>query len=216
MKEGLMEHMLSFVSGHKKELFERILAQRTNWFTLVLEDMYQMQNASAVVRTCDCLGVQDIHVVENRNKFKTSDVSKGAEKWINIHRHISSEAAFRQLKADGYKMVLVSPHGSSYDVQQLPIDQKLALVFGTEYAGVSQYSMDNADMSTYIPMYGFTESFNVSVSAAIALSTLFNRLRASDLPWKLAESERTALLYQWAKSAVRAGDLIEKQYLQSE
>ena len=213
MQKGLLDHMLSFVSEHKQSLFDNALKNRTHRLTLVLEDIYQMQNASAVVRTCDCLGVQQVHVVESRNEFRYSEVSRGAEKWIDIHRHATTEAAFSKLKKDGYAMVMVSPHGSSYDINELPIDKKLALVFGTEMAGVTQYSQDEADMSTYIPMYGFTESFNVSVSAAIALQTLLTRLRNSDLSWRLSPAEREDLLYSWAKKAVRGSDLIEKQFL---
>lgn len=213
MHEGLLDHLLSFVSEHKRKLFEEVLAERTDWFTLVLEDIYQMQNASAVVRSCDCLGVQQVHVVENRNRFRYSEVSRGAEKWVDVRRHASAEAAIGRLREQGYRVAVVSPHEASMPVSELPIDQRLALVFGNELAGVSGAAQREADYATFIPMYGFTESFNVSVSAAIVLQTLMSRLRVSELPWRLDQERREALLYHWAKKAVRGSAQIEARFL---
>lgn len=200
---------------------QRVLAQRTRHVTLVLEDIYQSQNASAAVRTCECLGVQDIHMIENTSKYGINKkVLKGSNKWIDIHRYKeknsnNTEICFSKLKSQGYKLLVTDPSPDGISINDVSIDEKIALVMGNEQDGNSEFAKTHADQKVFIPMVGFTESLNISVSAAICLNTLLTKLRQSDVSWKLEEEEREAILLQWVKKSVRNSNLLEKEFLKA-
>lgn len=220
IKQQLLTYLLTFVSDHKLTLFDKIIQSRTRHVTVVLEDIYQSQNASAVLRSCDCFGVQDVHVIENRNIYEVNDnVALGSSKWLNLVKYNSTENntldAFKKLRADGYKIVATTPHTNDQLIDELPLDNKIALVFGTEMEGVSQQVMDEADEFVKIPMYGFTESFNISVSAALSLYCLTEKLRKSDISWALSEEEALDVRLNWARNAIKKADAIEEAFLKS-
>lgn len=202
---AMLAFLTSFITDERRERFEEVLAFRTRHITVVLEDIFQPHNASAVMRTCDLRGVQDIHIVENNNHYDVNpDVVMGSTKWLNLYHYDETEfntpLAFDQLHNKGYKIVATCPHRESYTPDTLPLDQPVALVFGTEKLGLSDYAVENADMHVRIPMYGFTESYNISVSAALLLYTLTNRLHASsDIDWHLSEEECDALRLLWTR-----------------
>lgn len=214
----LAEHLVSFISDSKKELMERVLAQRTRYITVVLEDIFQPHNASAIIRTCDCFGVQDLHIIENRNAYILNpNVTQGSSKWIDLIRYkrektSNTEACYQQLRDQGYRIYATTPHTDGLDLQDLPIDSKMALVFGTELQGLSDTALVNADARVRIPMYGFTESFNISVCAALCLHTVMNKLRQSDLAWGLNDSEKADIRLSWYRKSVRNADLLEKEF----
>lgn len=215
----LLAHLLSFVSENKNRLFEKIIEERTNYVTVVLEDIFQPQNASAVIRSCDVFGVQDIHVIENRNTYNINPkVVHGASKWITLHKYKKKEnntlACINLLKEEGYKVYGTTPHINDCLIQDLPLDNKFALMFGTEQEGLSKVAMDNVDGFVKIPMYGFTESLNISVSAAISLYEISKRLKVTDIDWKLTPEEKTEQLIIWAKKVIKRGTLIEKEFLE--
>ena len=142
------------------------MLSRTRYLTVVLEDIFQSQNASAVLRTCDCFGIQDVHIIENRNPYEINpDVELGSAKWLNMNRYNKSGhntlEAFTELRKKGYKIIATSPHKNDLMIQDLPIEHKIALVFGSEREGLSDIALQNADAFVKIPMYGFTESFNI-------------------------------------------------------
>lgn len=210
----LYQQLATFISENKRHLFKRIAAERTRHVTVVLEDIYQSHNASAVVRTCDLLGVQDIHIVENRNKYTINpDVTLGSSKWTDMIRYRehadNSLACVQALKKSGYLIVATTPRADSVTPQTVPLDKKLAFCFGTELTGLSDPMMQHADVHLRIPMYGFTESYNISVSAAITLFTVMERLRASDLPFRLNEEEQLALKLSWARKVVHSAQHLE-------
>jgi tRNA (guanosine-2'-O-)-methyltransferase len=210
----LYEKISAFISDNKRELFDRLAPLRTRHVTVVLEDIYQSQNASAVVRTSDLLGIQDIHVIENRNKYQLNpDVTLGSSKWVDIHRYRTHEdntmACVDRLRSNGCRIVATSPRGKDITPDNIDLDQPLAFCFGTELTGLSDALMDAADMHMRIPMYGFTESYNISASAAITLYTVMQRLRGSDVPWQLAEDEIIALKLQWARKVVHSAQHLE-------
>jgi tRNA (guanosine-2'-O-)-methyltransferase len=211
-KQKVLEHLFSFVSEHKKQKMEQVIDWRTRHLTVVLEDMFQPHNASAVLRSCDILGVQDLHVVESRNPFVLmSGVAMGASKWLDMHRYRNILDCINKLKKDGYRIVATMPGDSATPLPDLNITTKLALFFGSEYSGLSQAMMEQADEHVVIPMFGFTESFNVSVSVAICLQNIMTRLHDSKIKWRLTESERQNLLLQWVRKAVRNSEAIELQ-----
>lgn len=203
-----LEFLSQFITDERRQRFEEVLEWRTRHLTVVLEDIFQPHNASAVLRTCDLRGVQDIHVVENRNHYAVNpEVVMGSTKWLSLYHYDASEfntpAAFERLRNDGYKIVATCPHRDDYTPETLPLDEPIALVFGTEKEGLSDYAIENADMHVVIPMFGFTESYNISVSAALLLYTLTNRLHSSsDIDWHLTEAERNAVRLLWTRRSL--------------
>ena len=217
-KEQLLSFLSGFITDNKKDKFEEIIRYRTRFITLVLEDIFQPHNASAVLRSCDCFGVQDVHIIENTNKYEVNpDVALGSSKWLSIYKYNTLEnnttLCLKQLKDSGYTIVATSPHSEEYTPENLPLDRKIALVFGTELEGLSQQALQMADASVKIPMYGFTESLNISVSAALLLRTLTERLRKSGFDWHLTEDQKLDICIAWVKNVVKRADLLEKEFL---
>jgi tRNA (guanosine-2'-O-)-methyltransferase len=213
----LYDRLSEFLSPNKRDLFERLSRERTRHVTVVMEDIYQSHNASAVVRTCDLLGVQDLHVIENRNAYTLNkDVTLGSSKWTDLHRYRgdgdNTAACLTALKKQGYRIVATTPRADNVTPHTIPLDAPLAFCFGTELTGLSDTIMHQADIQLRIPMYGFTESYNISVSAAITLFTVMERLRASDVNWRLDEHALTALKLSWARSTVQSAELLEERF----
>lgn len=193
-----------------------MVSSRTRHITVVLENIFQSHNASAVLRSCECFGIQDIHIIENENSFKAHpDIALGSDKWLSLHRYKSNDATqecLSTLKKKGYLIVATSPHKQSYDLESLPIDHKFALVFGTEMDGISSVVDENADLYVKIPMVGFTESLNISVSTAICLYALSERVRKSEVDWKLTEEDMTGILLDWVRNTVKKPEILEKEF----
>lgn len=218
-KQDLLDYLYNFLSENKMNLFEKVIADRTKHVTVALENIFQPQNASAVLRTSDVFGIQDVHVIENDNEYNINPrVVHGASKWINLHKYNEKENntldCINKLKADGYKVYGTTPHTDDCLIQDIPLDEKVALMFGTELTGLSDIAMENVDGFVKIPMYGFTESLNISVSASICLYELSKRLKNSDIDWQLSEDDKLDQLIVWAKKVIKDGTLIEKQYLE--
>lgn len=214
-KTQLLEKLLSFISDHKNQLFDEVIQNRTRYLTVVLEDIYQPQNASAVLRTADCFGIQDVHIIENRNEYMINpEVALGASKWLTLHRYNQNNNntldAIQTLKADGYRIVATMPHTNDVYLPDMDINQKSALFFGNELNGLSDLVQKHADLFVKIPMYGFTESYNISVSAALCLQQLCGKMRSSNFNWKLSESDLLDVKLEWAKSVVKESKKIEK------
>lgn len=208
----------NYVQEDRQELFNRVLDERTRYLTVVLEDIYQPQNASAVIRSCDCFGIQDAHIIENENEYQINPlVVHGASKWITFKKHNEKKNntldCINKLKEEGYRIVATSPHGNDTDLPEFDITKgKTALVFGSEGPGISDIVKENADEFLKIPMHGFTESFNISVSAAICLSHLSSELRKSNIDYHLTEKERNELITEWMRKTVKDGDKMEYEF----
>lgn len=212
--EKQIEYLKNFITEKRWERFNEVLNNRTRYVTVVLEDVFHEHNASAVLRSCDCFGIQDVHFIENRNEFKTNDeVAMGATQWLSIHRYKekginNTDVCFNHLRQQGYKIVVTSPHAKAVRIQDLNINQPLAIVFGAEKEGLTDYAIQSADEKVYIPMYGFTESFNISVSAALCMYEIMNRLRASNINYHLSNEEKKTLLLQWLKTSIKDAEKI--------
>lgn len=207
----LLEHLESFLSQRRRDLFQKVINQRTNHFTVATQDVYQLHNTSAVIRSCDVFGLQNIHVVEEVNKKKIDrEIAMGAQKWVDINRYTSTKACIKTLREQGYKIVATSPHRGT-TLQDFDISHRAALFFGTERDGLSEEVLQEAEVFIHIPMYGFTESLNISVSAAaIILQHLTARLRQSDISWQLSEGEKIAKRFDWAqKNLKNSKEIIE-------
>ncbi len=223
LQTKLYEYLAQFITENKRTKIEEIVQQRTRYLTLVLEDIYQPHNASAVLRTCECFGIQDVHIIENRNKYTVNpDVVMGSTKWMNLIKYNGSEnntpAALRALKSKGYRIVATTPHpGKDCDILNLDLEKgKVALVMGTEIDGITQDVFEMADEFVKIPMYGFTESFNISVSAAMCLHTLSNKLRGGSIPWQLSQEEQFCLRMEWVKNVLTKPELVEEEFWKQE
>lgn len=222
MQKQLIEFLLQHLTTERALLFEKILQQRTSYLTVVLEDIFQPQNASAVLRTCDCFGIQNVHVIENRNSFNVDrEVAMGASKWLSIHKYNdnghNSLAAIRKLKKDGYRIIATTPHSKDLLLPEFDITRgKAALVFGSELPGISAEVLDEADEFLKIPMYGFTESFNISVSAAIILFHLTEKMKATNrIDWQLSDEEKDEVMLEWLHRTIKSSKLLEKWFIEN-
>lgn len=210
-----------FVSEHKKNLFRDILESRTRYCTVVLEDIYQSQNASAVLRSCDALGMQDVHVIENRNAFDVDKgVTIGSDKWLSVFRYKeqganNTEIAFNNLREKGYRIIAAHPREKQISLPEFHPVKPTALVFGAEKAGLSDYAIRNADDRLYIPMYGFSESFNISVCVALCLYHVRRVLESSELPWRLEDTQKEELYLQWLRNSVRHLKRLDRKFRES-
>ena len=216
MKEKLVKYLQQFVTERRRKLIDNVLQQRTRYITVVLEDIYQSQNASAVLRTCECLGIQDVHIIENRNLYQVNpDVALGSFKWLTLHKYNGVEnntgPAVEHLKCQGYRIIATSPDPESKPIEELDLHEgRIALLFGTELEGLSQEAIQLSDMSVRIPLYGFTQSYNISVAAAITLYDLVSRLRKSSIAWNLDEKELIHLKLQWLRNSIRHPDIMDR------
>jgi tRNA (guanosine-2'-O-)-methyltransferase len=209
----LLEHLLSFLTERRKNLFEEVISKRTRHFTIATEDVYQMHNTSAVMRSCDVFGIQDLHVIEEKiSKEIDREIAMGAQKWVNIHRHHSTKECIDNLKEKGYQIIATTPHNNSTELKDFDILKKSAFFFGKEKEGLSDIVLDAADGYLKIPMYGFTESLNISVSAAIILQSVVTRLKDTDVDWELSEQEKNEIKLDWAKKSVKSSIKIIKRY----
>jgi tRNA (guanosine-2'-O-)-methyltransferase len=215
--EFVLKEFYDIITPNKINLFDRIAADRTRHLTIALENIYQEHNASAVLRTCDCFGIQDLQVIEKDNQYQIQrDIAMGSGRWVDIHNFSDeigpTEKCITSLKKQGYQIVATSPHADAYTVHDLPIDKPIAFFFGTELKGLSEEMMEAADLHVRIPMYGFTESFNISVSVAILLQTIRQRLEVSQYSWKLPEKEQIALKIQWCEKILNGGEALSKEF----
>ena len=219
MQAELITYLTGFVTEERKKRFDDIIKNRTRHVSIALEDIYQPHNASAVLRSCDCFGIQDVHIIENANKYTINpDVALGSYKWLNLHKYNKAPnntiACVETLKTKGYAIAVTSPHKDSYSIENVPLDKKLALFFGTELQGMSPELEKNAELFIKIPMMGFTESFNISVAAAISMYTLSSRLRKENVNWQLSETEKEEIILQWLRNTIPKAELLEKDFLQ--
>ncbi len=218
-KKEVLAFLSTYLTDNRKQLFSQVIQYRTRHITVVLEDIYQPHNASAVLRSADLTGIQDIHIIENRNQYEVNpEVAMGSSKWLNLIKYNDSEEntlkAYDALRKQGYRIIATTPHTEDKNLDEISLDGKMALVFGTELKGLSETAIQNADEYLRIPMYGFTESYNISVSAALTLFTLTEKLRKSEISWQLSEDEKLDILLEWTRRSIKRSELIEKEFFQ--
>ncbi len=208
-----LEFLENILTDNRKERFSNVLANRTNHFTVAMEDIFQLHNTSAVMRSCEVFGVQELNVVEEKfGKSIDKEIAMGAQKWVDVNRFESISICIDSLKSKGYQIIATTPHENDCMLDDFDISKKSAFFFGTERDGLSEEVLKNADGFLKIPMVGFTESLNISVSAAITLQNLTNRLRKSDVKWQLTDEEILVKRMQWARSSIKHIKRIEARY----
>ena len=209
----LLDYLQNFITEERKQRFLEIISQRTNHFTVAMEDVFQMHNTSAVVRTCEVFGVQQAHSIEGRyGKRLDEKIAMGAQKWVDVFRYDDTQKCIDILREKGYQIVATTPHKDAYLLNDFDISKKSAFFFGTEKEGLSKKVRAQADTYLKIPMVGFTESLNISVAVAIVLQQLTDKLRRSNIKWQLTDEERYSVLEQWTKISVRNVNDVIKRY----
>jgi tRNA (guanosine-2'-O-)-methyltransferase len=215
----MYKFLCEFITGNRVERFNDVSDKRTRHITVVLEDIYQPHNTSAVLRSCDCFGIQDVHIIENKNEYTVNpDIALGSSNWLTLYKYNETENntlnCINKLKQNGYSIIASSPHLDDSYLEEFDIHQRSAILFGTEKDGLSDIALQHADKFVKIPMYGFTESFNISVSVALTLYALSQKLRNSNLAWQLNEEEILDLKIEWAKISIKKSELIVEQFMQ--
>ncbi len=221
LKLEVIDYLKGFIKEGRWETINEVLDKRTEHVTVVLENIYQPHNASAVLRSCDGFGIKDVHVIENTCEFDPHiQITLGADQWLDIIRYNTPDidntvTCIENLKAKGYQIIATTPHEKEANLNDLDITKPTALVFGNELDGFSKTVLEHADGFVKIPMYGFTESFNISVSAAICMYDLTTRMKKenSNIAWQLSEERRNELLYTWLRSSIKAGEQLADKYL---
>jgi len=216
--QAMYELYSSHLSIHKQERFNAIAQNRTRHITLVLEDLYQPQNASAVLRSAESFGIQDVHVIENSHAYHHyQSVSKGASKWLTVHRYAEHEnntaTCFAKLRQMGYQIAVTHLSEQAIPLEHLPLEKPVAIVMGTELTGASDFAIANSDYQIQIPMFGFTESLNVATASGIICQEMKTRLNRSNVIWQLSEEEQLALKIQWARHTVYWWEQLEEIHL---
>lgn len=213
--EKYLLYLEEFISDNRKRRFEHVLENRTRHFCIAVEDVYQLHNTSAVMRSCEVFGIQDLHVIEQRyGKTIDKEIAMGAEKWVDIHRHPDNQSCMKDLKEKGYQIVATSPHMEASELDNFDISRPSAVFFGTEKSGLSEEIMKEATAFIKIPMFGFTESLNISVSAAIIINSLTSRLRNSSVKWQLSDEEVLAKKIDWARKSIKDIESVTTRFLE--
>tara|TARA_R110002050_G_scaffold100580_2_gene208239 strand:+ start:26235 stop:26891 length:657 start_codon:yes stop_codon:yes gene_type:complete len=211
----LLNYLEGFLTEKRKARFIAVLKERTKQITVAIEDVYQMHNTSAVVRSCDIFGIQEAHLIESKyGERLDKEIAMGSQKWVDLIRYKSTTDCISALKKEGYKIIATTPHNDSCLLDDFEIEGKTALFFGTERNGLSAEVIEKADGFLKIPMVGFTESLNISVSAAIILQTLTTKLKKEGNDWGLSEEEKLAKQIDWSKKTIRSIAAILERYYQ--
>lgn len=224
-QKAYSSYLKDFITSHKIQMMDEVLSKRTRHFTVVLEDIFKPHNASAVIRSCDCFGIQDIHVIEKTTEYKINPfVTRGASQWVDLNKYYQEgggavNTCFTNLRNRGYKIVGTSPVEGTRRLQDLDPGEKLALVFGNEHEGISEEVKEDVDELIHIPMMGFTESFNISVSVALCLFELTRNISLAQIPdFFLLEGEKELLRLQWYQAVVKNSEAhfqkFSKMYLE--
>ncbi|WP_298534889.1 RNA methyltransferase [uncultured Algibacter sp.] len=212
----LLEHLESYLTESRKNRFDYVLSERTKHFTVATEDVYQLHNTSAVIRSCDVFGIQEVNIVEEKNSKRIDrEIAMGAQKWVDLNRYQSVKECIVDLKQNGYQIVATTPHTNDCELHEFDVTKKSCFFFGRETEGLSEDVIQAADSFLKIPMYGFTESLNISVSAAIILQHATTKLRQSDVNWQLSQDEINEKRLDWCKKTIKSYDEIIERFYQT-
>ena len=212
-KFELLNYLEGFLTENRKEGFLRVLKNRTKHFTIAMEDVYQLHNTSAVMRSCEVFGVQELNVIEQKfGKRIDSEIAMGAQKWVDVNRFNTVQSCIDAKRAQGYQIIATTPHNDSCMLHEFDISKPSAIFFGTEKNGLSEEVIEQADGFIKIPMVGYTESLNISVSAAIIIQDITTRLRQSNINWQLTEEEVLEKRLDWTRKSIKDIEFIEKKF----
>jgi tRNA (guanosine-2'-O-)-methyltransferase len=189
---------------------EGVLNRRLGAVRVVVENLHHPHNTSAVLRTCEALGIQHVHAVETAEDFTFSRrITLGAHKWLSLHRHDTFAECAAELKALGFRLYAAMLHPAALPLEEVPVDEPLALVLGNEKQGVSPGARTLCDGAYIIPMAGFAQSLNISVAAAVSLYSVTRRVRELRPDGGLLDAEERARLREaWLPKSVACGSRV--------
>ncbi len=210
---SLLQHLESYLTESRKARFDAVLSQRTKHFTVATEDVYQLHNTSAVIRSCDVFGIQEVNIVEEQNSKRIDrEIAMGAQKWVDVNRFHSVKDCLKGLKQKGYQIVATTPHKNDELLDAFDVTKKSCFFFGRETEGLSEEVIETADCFLKIPMVGFTESLNISVSAAIILQHATAKLKQTNVNWELSKEEMLLKRLDWCKKTIKSYDEIVDRF----
>ena len=206
------------VTERRRRRMAEVLQRRISSITVVLENLYDPHNTAAVVRSAEGFGLDRICAVEIPNRFKPQRaISMGADRWVEVDRYKGLAKCLTDQSAKGFTIAAADVGPGCVPLEELPLDRPLALVFGTERDGLSRRAKGLSDVRFTIPMDGFVESFNVSVSAAVALYALTTRKRGIlAAEGKIGELDDETLVKRgqsWLKKTVKNAAVVERRML---
>lgn len=210
----LLEYLETNITEKRLKRFNDVLSQRTKHFTVATEDVYHLHNTSAVMRSCDVFGIQELSIIEEQGGKKIDrEIALGAQKWVDLNRYNSALDCIKDMRSKGYQIVATTPHKDDCLLQDFDVSKKSCFFFGRETEGLTQDVLDHADCFLKIPMFGFTESLNVSVSAAIILQNVTGRLKQTDIHWQLSQEEKNEKKLDWIKKTIHSfEDIVGRFY----
>jgi len=209
----LQAYVESFMTPARIQNLKNVLENRMRYMSLVAENFIDEFNVHAMIRTSECFGLQDFHNIGQKNVLmkKNKSVNRGAFQWTHIYDYTDCAeptlTCIESLKSKGYRVFATSSHlESNYTPDNIPIEKPLAIILGKEHEGISEVALEHCDGLVSIPMYGFTESFNVSVAASLLTQTIVERIRKSDICWQFSEVEKESLYYEWIWNSIKYPD----------
>ena len=205
------------LSDERISRIETILERRTRWITLALENIHHKHNLNAAIRSCEALGIQDVYIADQEEEFESCNgVHMGCDKWLTQHDFHGKDASSKcitKLKDNGYRVIALSPHNPTIEWKELQINQKTAFFIGAELNGLSKEVLENADERLALPMYGFSESYNLSVTAALILFEARQKLlNLNSKDTLLSENEKRELRLEWSKKSVKHLDRYQREF----
>ncbi len=200
------------LTGERMARIDGVIDQRTFHVATVVEHLYDIGNISAVMRSAESFGFLPFHIVERPGaKYKMSDrISRGSEKWLDIHRHTSTPVCLRELKNAGYR-IYASDLSAKATIHEIDFSQPSAVIFGNERDGISEEVRNQVDACFILPMHGFAQSFNISVAAALTFQTIHRQREARGMVGDLIPSEKLSLRAQYyLRTLSSAEDILRK------
>ncbi len=198
--QAKIEELLPRITEHRRDLLFKVVQNRTRHFCMVLEDLFDPHNISAVIRTAEVFGLEDVHVIEEVNPYKINkSILKGSIKWMDIYLYKKRKACLEHLRNKGYRIAVASTNTEN-SVLDLDLSKPTAFYLGSEFTGNHPDTLAAADAEFKLPQYGITESMNVSVAGGVLMCYLdhFMRQRGRET-YTLPPEERDALLLDWLK-----------------
>jgi tRNA (guanosine-2'-O-)-methyltransferase len=188
------------MTDRRRQIVDTVLAQRQPDLTVLAERLHKPRNFSAIVRTCDAVGINEVHAVPGDDGLSIHwKTSQGAEKWVRVRRHASLPAACAHLRERGFQLVAAHPDEKAADYRDIDYTVPTALLVGTELFGVSEAGLAQSDLQITIPMKGMTRSLNVSVACAIVLYEALRQRDAAGMYGvdRLPAELRDELRFEW-------------------
>ena len=192
--EDILKHLAPRLTPERWSKIQKVVANRTCEVTPVLEDIYDRGNISAVFRSAEAMGFQNVHVIEPSEKYKESQrITRGAEKWLDIRRFKQTVTAVAHLREQGYQVLATHLDSNARPLNEMDLKQPTAIVFGNEKDGISKDMIELCDATVILPMRGFVQSYNISVAAAIAFQTIVGIRDQAGLGGTLSDGEKRIL-----------------------